>query len=72
MLLTTLQERDPALLRKWKRDGELDLIVDEQVKQAISVLKWNLGDDPYNHPDPAQQEMAREFAIERLLEYPRM
>ncbi len=29
MLLTTLWERDPALLKKWSRDGELKLIADE-------------------------------------------
>lgn len=70
ILHQTLEDEDPKLLRTWQKSGEANAILDEQVNQAISVLKWNLGPDPYNHPDLAKCEQAKELALERLLDYP--
>ena len=66
-----LEENDPSTLQRWHVEGAVDFMLDAQADQAISVLKWMLGDDPYNHPNLNEQLQAKEFAIERLLDYQR-
>ncbi|MYB40397.1 hypothetical protein F4X86_03995 [Candidatus Saccharibacteria bacterium] len=70
ILRTHLEENDPDTLRRWHRNGELETMLDVQANAAVDVLKWQLGDDPYAHPDPAKRMIAWEYAKAQLLEYP--
>ena len=70
ILRTHLEENDPATLRRWHQEGVVDLMLNAQADEAIRILKWNLGDDPYKHPDPARRSIAWEYAKAHLLEYP--
>ena len=66
-----LIDNEPATLKRWEDSGEADVIFDAQVDEAVRILKWNLGDDPYNHPDLNAQMTAWEYAKAHLLEYPK-
>lgn len=70
-LRTHLEENDTATLRRWRREGAVDFMLDAQADEAVRILNRNLGNDPYNHPDPAERSIAWEHAKAHLLEYPR-
>ena len=67
-LLDHLAEQNQPLLNRLRQTKELPTFLSTQIREAKSVLEWNLRG--LTTPDSAQLVQARDLAIQRLLEYP--
>ena len=70
ILLDHMSEHHPKLLNELRAKKELKTFAEIQVDAAMRILEWNL--KGLKQPDPAGEIMARDYAVETLLELPRL
>ncbi len=67
MLIDHLEDNDPSRLKSLRQSKELPAFLETQTEAAVQALQWARES---GLTDPAGQIMARDYAIQALLEYP--